>query len=98
MWLFLILTYVGFVQIYLSNPNAKFYDEFSTFYEICKFLGIILVGFESIYLIYYYLKFFLVYSSRIWRYKIFALASLFFLSIISFLVIDGALNVYSKNG
>ena len=44
MWLFLILTYVGFVQIYLSNPNAKFYDEFSTFYEICKFLGIILVG------------------------------------------------------
>lgn len=44
LWLFLLLTYVGFAQLYLSDPNAKFYDEFGTFYQICKVVGIILAS------------------------------------------------------
>lgn len=98
LWLFLLLTYVGFAQLYLSDPNAKFYDEFGTFYQICKVVGIILASFEICYLFYYYIKFCLVEKTRIWRYKMFAYFSLYFFFMMSILLYFGSFNVYIKSG
>jgi len=41
-WIFFLLTYVGFSYMHLKDPATSFYDEFYPFYEFAKITALVL--------------------------------------------------------
>jgi len=58
LWIFIMITYIGFSELHLNDPGTSFDESFGGFYEVCKIFGLVLFTLYCFWLLYYYVKFF----------------------------------------
>lgn len=97
-WLFVLITYVGFSYEYQQHPGTEFYEEFSTFYEIIKYTGITFFSVYMLYIIFLYYKICQAYKTRIWRHRLFSVFSIYFIFCLAVFMFTGTPHVYSSYG
>ncbi|EAS03482.3 Wnt secretion Wnt-binding factor (macronuclear) [Tetrahymena thermophila SB210] len=97
-YIFLLLTYIGFSYNHLDDPYTSFQDSFGGFYDFCKWTGVVILVAYFLYIIYLYYWVFKSYNTLIWRNRLFSLFSMYYIVCCALFAFSGSMDIYGSVG
>lgn len=97
-WLSMVISYSLLQMEFFSDPSATYDSLNSSAFLAFKIIFFLMVAIALVILLFYYIQYCRFYNSRIWRFKLIGLFTIYFVFSFSLFLYTGSFSLYEFDG